>query len=137
MGSTHSTTTQANHDDIILDGYTRYGICTENDIPFKTKAISLPDRAACIDWISKNALGRRNLTEDEKSYLRGKRYNAEKKQGERHDLTSGQNVQKWTATKIADDFNVDEKTIRRDAKFADRQISDSANFAIGLISGNG
>ena len=31
----------------------------------------------CV-WICKNQLGRRNLTEEQKSYLRGKQYEAEK-----------------------------------------------------------
>lgn len=64
-------------------------------------------------------LHRRNLTEEKKSFLRGKRYLAEKKQGERKDLTSGQNDQKSeTADILAKEYNVAPKTIRRDAKFA-------------------
>ena len=33
---------------------------------------------AAIVWICKNQFGRRNLTEEQKSYLRGKQYEAEK-----------------------------------------------------------
>lgn len=48
------------------------------------------------------------------------RYNAEKAQGKRVDLTSGQNAQKLhTAEQIAREFGVDEKTIRRDGKLAE------------------
>jgi phage N-6-adenine-methyltransferase len=54
------------------------------------------------------------------SLLRGRRYNRTKKQGERTDITSGQNVQKLTtAESLAAEHGVDEKTIRRDGKFAE------------------
>jgi len=49
----------------------------------------------------KNQLGRRNLTEQEASYYRGKLYESRKRQGERTDLTSAQNVLKFnTAEEI-------------------------------------
>ena len=43
------------------------------------KGRALPDRAAAVEWIIANQLGRRNLTPEQKSYLRGKRYQLEKK----------------------------------------------------------
>ena len=77
--------------------------------PFKAKK----------EWIIKNQLGRRNLTEQEASYYRGKLYESRKRQGARTDLTSGQNVQKLsTAEEIGKQYGVDEKTIRRDATYA-------------------
>lgn len=110
----------ANHDDTILDGHNRYRLCTENGIAFKTKAIPLPDRQACIEWIATTQLGRRNLTEEQKSYLRGKRYNAEKKAPRRpsSDEKGGHSVPLKTSEKLAAEYNVDPKTIKRDAKFA-------------------
>jgi hypothetical protein len=66
-------------------------------------------------------LGRRNLTVEQKSYLRGKRYNLEKNQGNRTDLTSGTSCQKseTTAQKLATEYQVAEKTIRQDGHFAE------------------
>jgi phage N-6-adenine-methyltransferase len=55
------------------------------------------------------------------SLLRGRRYNRTKKaHGERGPEKSGQNVQSFsTAESLAADHGVDEKTIRRDGKFAE------------------
>ena len=66
-----------------------------------------------------------HLSDEQKSYLRGKRYQAEKKEEGAQDENQnrkrlGQNVPvERTSEKLATEYNVDEKTIRRDAKFAE------------------
>jgi site-specific DNA-methyltransferase (adenine-specific) len=115
---------------ILLDGHNRHAVCEANKISFKTIEISLPNRTAAINWIISNQLGRRNLTPEAASYLRGKRYLAEKKQGERTDLTSDQNDTKLeTADKLAAEYKVGKATIKRDAAFA------SAVDAVADIAG--
>lgn len=109
----------ANHDDTILDGHNRYRLCVENDIPFKTKAIALPDREACIEWIRHTQLGRRNLTEEQKSYLRGKKYNADKKSQGGSRKSSGNGCNLKTVESVAEEFDVSPRTISNDAAFAD------------------
>jgi DNA-binding XRE family transcriptional regulator len=47
---------------IIVDGHNRYKICKENDIPFTSKEIDLPNREAVKEWIITNQLARRNLS---------------------------------------------------------------------------
>jgi hypothetical protein len=64
---------------ILLDGHNRFEICQRLAIPFRTMDVDLPDRDAAADWIDKNQLGRRNLTPDQMSLLRGRRYNRAKK----------------------------------------------------------
>ena len=155
---------------LLLDGHNRHEICTKHDIAYKIEEISLGDRQAAINWIVNNQLGRRNLTAAHLSYFRGKLYNFSKVQGERNDLTSGQNDHRLTgaetndltsgqndhrltgaetndltsgqndhrltetetdgltsgqndhrltsAKKMAKDYKVGEKTIRRDGKYA-------------------
>ncbi len=104
---------------ILLDGHNRYDLCTQHGIEFKTVALELPDRNAAHDWIISNQLGRRNLTPEAVSYLRGKRYNLQKRQGKRNDLTSGQSDQKLeSAARIAAEYKVGERTIRRDAQYS-------------------
>lgn len=80
----------------------------------------------------RNQLGRRNLTEEQKSYLRGRQYDAEKMtQGTNNQYIqakseNGQNVhfqsrreqQDGTAGRIGKENGVDGRTIRRDADFA-------------------
>jgi hypothetical protein len=70
-----------------------------------------------------NELGRRNVSDEQKSYLRGKRYQHEKAKqggtGANQHKQSGHDVHSAkTAEKIAAETHVDEKTIRRDAQFA-------------------
>jgi len=109
--------------DLLLDGHNRYKICSKHDLEFDVDEIELEDREEAINWIINNQLGRRNLTPEEISYLRGQRYKEEKKQGQRTDLTYGQNGHKLeeskTAIKLAKEFKVGENTIKRDAIFAE------------------
>lgn len=63
---------------IIVDGHNRYEICTRHGIPFKTVNQDFDSREDAIAWICANQLGRRNITEETRKYLIGKRYSAEK-----------------------------------------------------------
>jgi len=65
-------------DDIIIDGHNRYRICTAHNLPYKTVKMDFADRYAAIDWMYKNQLGRRNLTDEQRTYLLGKLYQARK-----------------------------------------------------------
>ena len=64
---------------VLLDGHNRFEIATEYDLPFDTLNIECADRDAALLWIVDNQLARRNLTPQQASYLRGKRYEMEKK----------------------------------------------------------
>ena len=116
--------------EIIVDGHNRFEICTNNGIPYKTVQKDFPDRQSVMDWIDKNQLGRRNLTKEQISVVRGRVYNRKKKtaseSGALKGKSSGQNVHSsekskpdTTATEIAHEFGVDERTIRRDGEFAE------------------
>ena len=68
---------------IIVDGHNRYRILQAHpEIPYETMEMEFPDRYAVIVWICRNQLGRRNLTDEQKKFLTGKRYEAEKKQNQ-------------------------------------------------------
>ena len=89
-------------DGVILDGHNRFKICTDEDIPFKTIDKSFESREDAKDWIDSNQLARRNLTPDQASLLRGRRYNRVKTAG--HGAKTGyqndtQNIQ--TADRLA------------------------------------
>lgn len=122
---------------ILLDGHNRYEICATQSIDFKTVEIDLPDRDAAHDWLITNQLGRRNLTPEAVSYLRGKRYNQKKRQGERTDLTSRQSGTKLTSRqsgeklskRLASEYKVGSRTIERDAEFA--LAVDTLAYALG------
>ena len=62
----------------IIDGYNRYEICSRREIPFAIERITLGSREEAIAWICANQLGRRNISEETRRYLIGKRYEMEK-----------------------------------------------------------
>lgn len=63
----------------IVDGHNRYRVIQKHpDIRYSTLEKEFDNKIQAIIWICKNQLGRRNLTEPQKKYLLGKRYEAEK-----------------------------------------------------------
>lgn len=108
---------------VLLDGHNRYDICTKHGLCFETVAVSLPDRESAEDWIDTNQLGRRNLTPEQASLLRGRRYIRAKGKPEdnlKQFQPSGQNVRSEnTAERLAQQHGVTERTIRRDGDFAE------------------
>jgi len=107
-------------DDILLDGHNRLEICERLDIPYKTKKIQLDGYEAAADWIDKNQLGRRNLTPDQASLLRGRRYNRAKKAhgGDRKSKDQNDLLIESTAVRLAKQHGVSAPTIKRDGQFA-------------------
>ena len=64
---------------LIVDGHNRYTIAKKHpEIPFTVHEKEFANRYEAIIWICKNQLGRRNLTPEQKKYLIGKQYEAEK-----------------------------------------------------------
>ena len=62
-----------------MDGHNRYTIAKKHpEIPFTVHEKEFASRYEAIIWICKNQLGRRNLTPEQKKYLIGKQYEAEK-----------------------------------------------------------
>jgi len=88
----------------IIDGYTRYAICREYDIPFETRELNFPSKKAVMLWITENQLGRRNLTDAARIELARKRAL----------LTGGGYARK----KIAKAAGLSEQTVQRYLKIA-------------------
>ena len=64
---------------LIVDGHNRFTIAKKHpEIPFTVHEKAFTNRYEAIIWICKNQLGRRNLTPEQKKYLIGKQYEAEK-----------------------------------------------------------
>ena len=114
--------------DIIVDGHNRYRIaCEYGDIPFSTTQLDFANRYEAIAWICKNQLGRRNLSDEQKAYLLGKRYSAEKQIEKQRDengrfAPSGQNYHPEeklkTSERIAKEIGKSEKHVRRAEQYA-------------------
>ncbi len=135
---------------ILIDGHNRYEICQKYGIDFKILIVEFENLDKVYDFMIDHQLGRRNLSPEQMSYLRGLKYNSLKKNEVQRDssgkflsdekpsgqsdqtailsevnqenLPSGQNDQaakkQTLSEQLAEQFNVGEKTIRRDAAFA-------------------
>jgi len=110
----------------LIDGYNRYKICTEHDIPFETEDLEFDTRDDVLIWIILNQVSRRNLTPMQLSHYRGLHYRADKrivsnKSGNnQHNVVVRQNDEQpkkqSTVSKLASQYRVSPKTIERDAK---------------------
>lgn len=124
----------------IIDGHHRYKIVQKHpEIPFKVKQMDFPDKWAAIVWMCRNQLGRRNITDEQKTILIGEAYKAQKMTagGDRRSngFSSDQNdhLKKYnnTSQKIADDFGVGEATVRRAEQFVD-SLNEAEKFSPGI-----
>ena len=105
----------------LIDGHHRYRICKQHNIPFSIKEMEFTDTNQVKFWMINNQIGRRNLTPMQLSYLRGVRYNLEKK-------NSTENLNQYrtekisdrekTAEKLAKEYNVTSRTIEGDGQFS-------------------
>lgn len=109
-------------DGILLDGHNRLEIAKKHDLPYAIKEIELKDRHAALTWIINHQLGKRNLTPQQASYLRGKRKLAEVKNvGRPNKKCSGnQNIKPTERTnmRLGREFGVNHTVIAADGKYA-------------------
>lgn len=110
---------------ILIDGHNRYAICQQYKIDFKIDIRTFENIEVAKDWMINNQLGKRNMTEEQKSYFRGVQYRNEKKKdafkgNQYSESGSGQNDhQQKTNEKLAEIHKVSPKTIQRDEKYAE------------------
>lgn len=112
---------------LMVDGHNRWEIIQRHpEIPYIIKEMEFTDRYEVIVWICRNQLGRRNLTDEQKTYLIGKQYEAQKQSESFHGNqyskpAGGQNVSHQpTKTRdiIAREHGVSSKSVARAEKFA-------------------
>ena len=118
---------------LLLDGHHRKRICEKHGLKYRVCTVDLPDRDGAYLWIIRNQCGRRNITPEQLSYLRGLEYRLHAKQGRRTDLTCGNSCHKTVraAETLALAHNVSPRTIRHDAAFAD-----AVEFVISVAGGD-
>ena len=113
---------------LIVDGHNRFIIAKKHpEIPYTVHETEFANRYEAIIWICKNQLGRRNLTPEQKKYLIGKQYEAEKyaNGGDRKSSTAksvGQNgplIDKHlTRKRIATENAVNDSFVKRAEQFS-------------------
>lgn len=96
----------------ILDGHNRYEICTRHQIPFKIAHIFLRSREEAVAWICVNQLGRRNITDESRRYLIGKRYKMEQIIGAHNAVGTNQYTRKEVRPKMLTEPLFDETACR-------------------------
>lgn len=116
----------------IIDGHHRYKIIQKHPtIPYRTVDKDFANRYEALSWICNNQLGRRNLTDVQRTILIGRRYDAEKKahgasdgfRGNIHTkLVSPQNedllesIEK-TSERIASELGISKSSVERAGAF--------------------
>ncbi|WP_394993577.1 hypothetical protein [Emticicia sp.] len=128
---------------VLIDGHNRFKICQKNRIDFSIHLISFKTMEDVREFMIDNQLGRRNLTLEQASYLRGMKYiNLKQNKGKYgRDEHNAENEhygnyeqiidfeshnahfehydkKKTTAEFLGEKYNVGQATIRRDAEFA-------------------
>jgi len=116
-------------DNVLIDGHNRYQIVKKHNLPFNTISLEFNSRDEAISWMITIQIFRRNLTPMQLSYYRGYRYNLDKKKVtniigiNQYSEVGGQNdtqpKTQSTASRLADQYNVSSRTIKRDAILAD------------------
>lgn len=123
---------------VLIDGHNRFNICSNHNLPFEIYQLSFNSLKDAKDYMINLQLGRRNLNPTQIAYFRGLRYNNEKAD-KTENLSKGQNVLSEesnkiiadnsskgqnvpsgisTAERLAEEYKVNAKTIKRDAEFA-------------------
>lgn len=104
-------------DGVIVDGHNRFHIAEQHPhIEYSVHEKQFSDRHAAVAWICKNQLGRRNLTVEQKKYLIGKQYEAEKaSHGGDRGVTHDENG-KFASSSQIDNLRSKEKTCERIAR---------------------
>lgn len=138
---------------VLVDGHNRWKVIRENpSIKYKVREMSFPDKWAAFEWMYKNQLGRRNLTDEQRAYTIGKMYEARKKSvgapianaNARKQLPQSGAIDSepkdyGTAAAIAREIGVGRNTVDRAGKFAkgiDTLRDVSPDAADKVLSGN-
>ena len=112
---------------VLVDGHNRYAICQKNNIDFKVMLREFSNLQAVRDFMINNQLGRRNLTPEQTSYLRGLKYRNERQATGRPVVDGDSSAQEEgdysltqrTQDRLAKEFNVSPRTIHRDREFSE------------------
>jgi len=122
------------NDYVLVDGHNRFAICSQHKIDFDYIIKDFDTIDDVRDWMVSNQLGKRNVTNETKAWLRGMQYNrekgkhggdrrsnkAKKKTVKKIDVIDGKEKEVTLSTdeRLAEMHKVSPKTIQRDEKYA-------------------
>lgn len=127
---------------IIVDGHNRYKICKKHNLPFSYREVKFNSREEAKVWICRNQLARRNISDEVRKYLIGKRFETEKVIGAKnyHGINQynkssitkqplinpitntvefvGEDTQTKTAERIGKEYNITHATVDKYARYS-------------------
>ncbi|UHG94116.1 hypothetical protein [Spirosoma oryzicola] len=101
---------------VLIDGHNRYSICQQYKLDYRINLVRFSTLDEVKDYMIDYQLGRRNLTAEQTSYLRGLRYLQQKSM--RGGNRAAENAQGDVAATLGKEYGVSSRTIKRDADFA-------------------
>jgi len=109
---------------ILLDGHHRYELATQHGLDFSVVEMELEDESHAVQWVLRNQLARRNLTDEQRTLLLGRYYNMLKlaphrpstEKAEKFSAFSGHDA---TSRQLGAIFGVSYRTVRNAAEFAE------------------
>ncbi len=88
----------------IIDGHRRYGVCLRHGLPFKAKAMEFASKEAVREWMDREQMCRRNLTERQRAPIFQRMMDRYEARGMRFTQA---------LEKIAEEAGVSTRTVRR------------------------
>lgn len=101
---------------VLIDGHNRYKLCVQYKLDYRINIVHFESLIEVKDYMIDYQLGRRNLTTEQASYLRGMRY-LQQKSARGSNLRAG-GTQINVAEALALEYGVSSRTIKRDGDFA-------------------
>lgn len=110
---------------ILVDGHNRYAIAQRHGIPYQTVTLQFGSLDDALDWVDKNQLGRRNLTDEERATTIGRVYQrmrdlrgaARARGGDGENEPEGQPGKRLADT-VAAQWRIGSGTVKRSSDFA-------------------
>jgi hypothetical protein len=125
---------------ILIDGHNRYEICTKHNIDFKITLRDFATLQVVHDFMIDNQLGRRNLTPEQMSYLRGLKYRNQRQLTGRPiqepTIATKETQVQRTRDKLAKQFNVSPSTILRDSEYSEGLDRLTPDLKQDVLKGN-
>jgi len=124
--------------DTLVDGHNRYEICNRRGFEYGVRQMEFESREDVIIWICANQNARRNITPEQRAYLLGRRYEAEKKKLGRPEKSDHSGHLMKTRERVATEAGVGQGTVQRAADFAravDTLAADSPTIKRKILSG--
>ena len=133
--------------DYLIDGYERYMICHQENLPYHVHRIGFSCREHAITWICREQLKKENLPNERFRYLIGKRYETERivRKSSSSDTASPashsklQNTNSYqTALKLGKEYSLSHNTVYKYgiySRMVDIVLEKDADLAQKILSG--